>query len=75
MDMEEESVDREFQQKMTIVVEALKQAGYVPYDQLTGYIRTNNLSYITRQGHARELVSELDPAMIHRYLKKTINID
>ena len=68
-------MDREFQQKMTIVVEALKQAGYVPYDQLTGYIRTNNLSYITRQGNARELVSEMDPAMIHRYLKKTININ
>lgn len=68
-------MDREFQQKMEIVVEALKQAGYVPYNQLTGYIRSNNLSYITRQGHARELVSELDPVMIHRYLKKTININ
>lgn len=68
-------MDSEFEQKMAIVVEALKQAGYVPYDQLTGYIRTNNLSYITRQGHARALVLEMDPAMIHRYLKKTINID
>lgn len=64
-------MDREFQQKMAIVVEALKQAGYVPYDQLTGYIRTNNLSYITRQGHARELVSEMDPSMIRIYLQKT----
>ena len=61
-------MDREFQQKMAIVVEALKQAGYVPYDQLTGYVRTNNLSYITRQGHARELVSEMDLVMIQRYL-------
>ena len=49
-------MDREFLKNMAIVVEALKQAGYVPYDQLTGYIRTNNLSYITRQGNARELV-------------------
>ena len=61
-------MDREFQQKMTIVVEALKQAGYVPYDQLTGYIRTNNLSYITRQGNARELVSKMDLERIQRYL-------
>ena len=53
---------------MAIVVEALKQAGCVPYDQLTGYIRTNNLSYITRQGHARELVSKMDLEMIQRYL-------
>ena len=67
-------MDREFQQKMTIVVEALKQAGYVPYDQLTGYIRTNNLSYITRQGNARELVSEMDPSMILIYLQQTSNM-
>ena len=61
-------MDREFQQKMTIVVEALKQDGYVTYDQLTGYIRTNNLFYITRQGNARELVSKMDLEMIQRYL-------
>lgn len=67
-------MDREFQQKMTIVVEALKRAGYVPYDQLTGYIRTNNLSYITRQGNARELVSEMDPSMIRIYLQQTSNM-
>ena len=67
-------MDREFQQKMEIVVEALKQAGYVPYNQLTGYIRSNNLSYITRQGHARELVSEMDPSMIRIYLQQTSNM-
>ena len=41
-------MDREFQQKITIVVEALKQAGYVPYDQLTGYLdeeKTNEAWY------------------------------
>ena len=66
-------MDREFLKNMAIVVEALKQAGYVPYDQLTGYVCTNNLSYITRQGHARELVSEVDPSMIRIYLQHTSN--
>ena len=61
-------MDREFLKNMAIVVEALKQAGYVPYDQLTGYIRTNNLSYIPRQGKARELGSKMDLEMIQRYL-------
>lgn len=64
-------MDREFQQKMAVVVEALKQAGYVPYDQLTGFVRTNNLLYITRNNHAREIVSGMDPEMIRRYLMNT----
>ena len=72
MEVEAGSMDREFQQKMAIVVEALKQAGYVPYDQLTGFVRTNNLSYITRRDRARELVSQMDPSMIRSYLKSII---
>lgn len=64
-------MDREFQQKMAVVVEALKQAGYVPYDQLTGFVRTNNLSYITRNNHARDIVAAMDTEMIRRYLMNT----
>ena len=73
MEVEAGSMDREFQHKMAIVIEALKQAGYVPYDQLTGFVRTNNLSYITRNNHARDIVSGMDPEMIRRYLQHSSN--
>ena len=49
---------------------AIQEAGYEPYDQLTGYVRTGNDQYITRRHNARKIVTEMDPEMIKQYLKR-----
>ena len=63
-------LDNEFMAAMSEVYMALQEAGYEPYDQLTGYIRTGNDQYITRRRNARKIVTEMDPEMIKLYLKR-----
>lgn len=59
-----------FDKNIAIVIDALEQAGYNPYDQLYGYVSTGETAYITRQGNARALVSEMDKDELRRFLKK-----
>lgn len=46
------------------IVESIKEAGYDPYSQLYGYLQDGDLSYITRKGNARQLISDLDRAVL-----------
>lgn len=59
----------EFLEDMAKIVEALEAAGFAPYDQLMGYVRTGNERYITRDGGARELIRKMDIRHIKIYLK------
>ena len=63
-------LDNEFLSAMSEVYMALQQAGFEPFDQLTGYVRTGNDQYITRRHNARKIVTEMDPEMIKQYLKR-----
>ena len=56
------------------IVSAKKTAGYDPYMQLKGYVVSREITYITRQGGARDKVSQLDVEMIKDFLKAH-NID
>ena len=47
---------------------ALKNAGYDPYAQLTGYLETGDDSYITRKDGARDAIKLLDKDVIRAYL-------
>ena len=58
-----------FLKDMTIVVDAIRDAGFVPYNQLYGYVQTGNSLYITRRNNAREIVMKMDREMIRRYLQ------
>ena len=57
-----------FQADMKIVERAIWEAGFVPYDQLYGYVQTGNSLYITRKHKARQMVEHMDTDMICRYL-------
>lgn len=61
--------DRQFTEKMKIIVEAIAQAGYDPYSQLSGYLLTGKDMYITRKNGARELITQLDSEQIHGYVQ------
>ena len=63
-------LDNEFMAAMSEVYVALQEAGFEPFDQLTGYVRTGNDQYITRRHNARKIVTEMDPEMIKLYLKR-----
>ena len=63
-------LDNEFMAAMSEVYMALQEAGFEPFDQLTGYIRTGNDQYITRRHNARKIVTEMDTEMIKQYLKR-----
>lgn len=58
----------QFNSTMELIIKAIEQAGYNPYEQLTGYTTTGNDIYITRQGNARANIKTLDIEQIKNYL-------
>lgn len=54
---------------MERIVTAIRDAGYVPYDQLTAFLRTGDDRYITRRDNARSLIREVDQKELEKYLK------
>lgn len=63
----------EFIREMEKVVAAIQSVGYEPYDQLYGYVISENGQYITRHGGAREIVSKMDVDDIKVFLKQRKN--
>lgn len=64
------TLDNVFMAAISEVYLAIQEAGYEPYDQLTGYVRTGNDQYITRRRNARKIATEMDPDMIKQYLRR-----
>lgn len=60
--------EQEFNKVMEHITSSLKQGGYDPYEQLTGYITTGEAHYITRNGNARELIGGLDKLKVKSYV-------
>ena len=57
-----------FHQTIEIIVEAIKEAGYDPYEQLVGYLLTGQDYYITRTSNARGLIGTLDQNRLKQYV-------
>ena len=60
---------KSFDENINTVINALRKAGYDPYDQLYGYVSTGESAYITRQDNARALVLEMDKNELREFLK------
>ena len=60
-----------FDEQIKLVIAELKKAGYIPYDQLYGYVSTGEISYITRKGDARAIVAEMDIDEIRAFLERS----
>ena len=52
------------------VAEALSQRGFEPYEQIYGYFKTGDVSYITRHGEARQKIVAVSHEEIRGYLEK-----
>ena len=53
---------------MERIISAIGDAGYVPYDQLTAFLKTGDDRYITRRDNARTLIREVDQKELQTYL-------
>ena len=60
----------EFEKEMSEIIQAIKGAGYEPYEQLYGYVATGKEEYITRNGNARELIKQLDKDQVKDFVEK-----
>lgn len=52
------------------IAEALSQRGFEPYEQIYGYFKTGDVSYITRHGEARQKMVTVSREEIRSYLAK-----
>lgn len=59
----------QFNTTMEHIVAALKERGYDPYAQLTGYITESDPIYITSHNGARQLISKLDMNAVKNFVK------
>lgn len=53
---------------MEHIVASIRSAGYEPYDQLYGYLKTGDETYITRTGDARNLIKTLDRNRLQEFV-------
>lgn len=62
--------ERQFISAMETIVAALKERGYDPYAQLTGYVTENEPTYITCHKGARQLIVTLDIDQVKSFVKE-----
>ena len=62
--------ERQFIAAMEHIVAALKERGYDPYAQLTGYVTENEPTYITSHKGARQLIVTLDIDQVKSFVKE-----
>ena len=62
--------DKQFATAMETIVAALKERGYDPYAQLTGYVSENEPTYITSHRGARQLIATLDMERVKCFVKE-----
>ena len=55
---------------MEHIIAALKERGYDPYAQLTGYVKENEPTYITSHKDARTLIQTLDFESVKQYVQE-----
>lgn len=60
--------DKEFNAAMEHIIAALKEKGYNPFSQLTGYVTEDNITYITSHKGARQLIATLDKERVKNYV-------
>ena len=53
---------------MAQVETAIQDAGYDPYEQLVGYLKTGQDYYITRRENARGLIKKVNRCWLNHYV-------
>ena len=58
----------DFEKMMEHIVASIQAAGFDPYAQLYGYLKTGDDTYITRTGDARRMIRTLDYSQLQIYV-------
>ena len=67
--------EQEIRRILTAVYDALKEKGYNPINQIVGYIRSEDPTYITTHNNARGLIRHIDrDELLQEMLKEYLNI-
>ena len=61
---------QEFNKTMEYIIQAMREKGYDPYQQLRGYLLENEPGYITRYKDARTLIQTLDMDQVKRFVRE-----
>ena len=64
---------QEFIKTMEYIIQAMREKGYDPYQQLNGYLLENEPGYITRHKIARARIVELDSEKARKYIEEVKN--
>lgn len=64
---------QEFIKTMEYIIQAMREKGYDPYQQLRGYLLENDPGYITRYKNARARTVELDSEQVRKYIEEVKN--
>ena len=64
---------QEFNKTMEYIIQAMREKGYDPYQQLRGYLLENDPGYITRYKNARARIVELDSEQVRKYNEEVKN--
>ncbi len=62
-------MDKKFQETIKFIMSAIKEKGYNPIAQITGYLIYKDSSYITRHNNARNIIEMLDFETIRHYME------
>ena len=58
----------DFEKTMEHIVASIQAAGFDPYAQLYGYLKTGDDTYITRTGDARHIIKTIDRDQLRKYV-------
>ena len=64
---------QEFNKTMEYIIQAMREKGYNPYQQLRGYLLANEPGYITRHKNVRARIVELDSEQVRKYIEEVKN--
>ena len=62
-------MDMTDKEKLDEIIKLMKERGYNPVDQLTGYLNERQEDYITRHGNARGKIKEIPDGIIKEYIE------
>lgn len=63
-----EMISKSYKDLLTEISKSIKIAGYKPYDQLYGYVKTGNLLFITRTNNARNTIKNIPKDVILEFI-------
>ena len=59
-----------FNETIESIISSIKKSGHDPCAQIYGYLTSGNDMYITRTGNARDLIKQVDSALLWEYVRE-----